>query len=310
MKSSVWRGAVAWGVTLGLLGFLFWRTPVAEVARAARDAEPWMVPVTLLFLALTYLADSFATWKTFGWFVARLPFLDLLLVRGAAYLLAAVNYAVGQGALVYFVSRASGAPMLRVVAAVLLMLGTNLLVLLVFATVGLLIAPEVPRALPLVLGAAYTGLAGYAILVALKPRWLAARPIFDVLLGAGARGHLKTMAVRVPHVILLFAFSYFALLAFGVVVPVGQAVAALPVVYFISALPISVQGLGTTQAAMILFFARYAPGDTAAREATVLSASLISQVIALGFQSLLGALCLKSSVGKDLRGAAIREPPG
>ena len=43
-----------------------------------------------------------------------------------------------------------------------------------------------------------------------------------------------------------------------------------PVVFFIGVLPISVQGLGTTQAAMIFFFARYAPGDGTAQEAVVI----------------------------------------
>ncbi len=65
---------------------------------------------------------------------------------------------------------------------------------------------------------------------------------------------------------------------FGVAVPILQAVAALPVVFFIAVLPISVQGLGTTQATMIFFFARYAPGDSHAQQAAVLAASLVGQV--------------------------------
>ena len=85
------------------------------------------------------------------------------------------------------------------------------------------------------------------------------------------------------------------------------AVASLPVVFFVAVLPISVQGIGTTQAAMVFFFARYGTGDQTAREAAVLADSLVTQVIALGFQSLLGLACLRSRIGRDLRNAT--RPP-
>jgi hypothetical protein len=88
--------------------------------------------------------------------------------------------------------------------------------------------------------------------------------------------------------------------AFGVAVPVLDAIAVLPVVFFIGVLPISVQGLGTTQAALVYFFARYAPGNQTMREAAVISASLVAQTIALAFQATLGIICLKSRVGRAL----------
>lgn len=303
------REILAWAVTIGLLGLLFWRTPVSEVVRLAGAVEPWTVGVGLALLTSIYAADSFAMWKTFGWFVARLPFRDLLLVRGAAYLLAIVHYAVGQGALVFFVHRTTGVALQRCVATVLLILGTNLLALLVLATAGLALAPEMPAALPAVVGAAYAGLAVYAVGIALRPRWLARRELFAVLLDAGWKGHLATVLVRAPHVAVLFAYTYFTLRAFGIEVPLGHAVATLPVVYFISALPISVQGLGTTQAAMIFFFARYAPGERAAQEAAVLSASLASQFLSVGFQALVGAICLRSSVVREVRKSAVPQAP-
>lgn len=300
-----WRTAATWGVTLSLLALLFWRAPLAEVARAARGAAPWFVPALCGWLCAIYLADCFATWKTLCWFVAPLRFKDLLLVRGAAYLLAVVHYAVGQGALVWFVHRATGAKVLRVTAALLLILGTNLLALLLFATLGLALAEQRPPALPLVVGAAWGGLGLYAALVALRPRALASRPVLDVLLSAGLWGHARTVLVRLPHVVLLFAFTWTALFAFGVRVPLPQALAALPVVYFISALPISVQGLGTTQAAMVLFFARYATGaDAPAREANVLAASLSAQLVAAGAQALIGAACMRSAVAREVARAS------
>jgi hypothetical protein len=293
----------AWLVTAGLLGWLLWRTPFSQVLAATRAAAPWTVPVALLLLVGIYLADSFAIWKTFGWFVAQLSLAEILVVRGATYLLAAINYSVGQGAIVYFVHRATGAPVMRGVATVLLIMGINILALLFLTSAGLLIAPapDIPHGLYVIVAAAYLGLAIYTVAVIVRPRWLASRPIFDVLLAAGWRGHLRALAVRVPHIATLIAFQTLLLRAFGVNVPLVVAIASLPVVFLVAVLPISVQGIGTTQAAMVFFFARYATGDQTAREAAVLAESLVAQVLALGFQSLLGLACLRSRIGRDLR---------
>jgi hypothetical protein len=105
-------------------------------------------------------------------------------------------------------------------------------------------------------------------------------------------------------------FQTVVLRAFGVRVPVVAAIASLPVVFFIAVLPISVQGIGTTQAAMVFFFARYGTGDQTTREAAVLAESLVTTAIALGFQSLLGLACLQSRIGRDLRNATRAAPPG
>jgi len=294
----------AWIVTGGLLAWLLWSIPFSQVIAATRAAAAWTVPVGILILVVIYLADSFAIWKTFGWFLARLSLAEILVVWGATYLLAAINYNVGQGAIVYFVHRATGAPVLRGVATVLLIMGINVLALLFLTTAGLAIAPDVPHGLYLILGVAYAGLAVYVLALIVRPRWLASRPIFDVLLAAGLRGHVKALLVRLPHIAALIAFHTLLLRAFGVHVPLVAAISSLPVVFFVSVLPISVQGIGTTQAAMVFFFAGFASGDPTTRKAMVLAESLVSQALVLGFQSLLGLACLRSRIGRDLRAQA------
>ncbi len=318
---------LAWVVTAGLLFLLFRKIPVSQVIAAARGAAPWTIPLTLLVQVSIYMADSFAIWKTFGWFLApinrgnpgRVPapsrdglrsaepsfahaftFVEVLLVRGATYLLAVINYNAGQGAIVYFVHRVARVPIMRGVSTVLLIMGVNVLALLFLATGALAAAPAVPHPVVVLVGVAYAGLALYVALVLAKPRWLSSRPLFDVLLNAGIGGHLKALAVRLPHIALLMVLQIVLLRGFGVQVPVIDALAALPVVYFVAVLPISVQGLGTTQATMIYFFARYAPGDHQAQQAAVLAASLVGQALGVAFQAILGLFCLRSRVGRAL----------
>ena len=303
MKKRLVR-LLAWAVTAGILFLLFRKIPFHDVVAAARGAAGWTVPAAFFFGFVIYLADSFAIWKTFGWFLAQLSFTDVLLVRGATYLLAAINYNVGQGAIVYFVHRVARVPVIRGVATVLLIMGINVLALLFLATFGLATAPEVPHAVKLIVAVAYAGLAVYVAALIAKPRWLVSRPLFDVLLGAGLGGHARALLVRLPHIAILFVFQIVMMRGFGVAVPILQAAAALPVVYLIAVLPISVQGLGTTQATMIYFFARYAAGDSHAQQAAVLTASLVGQAGTLAFQIVLGLACLKSRVGRAVTAAA------
>lgn len=306
MRGRVVR-ILAWVVTGGLLFLLFRRIPLGEVIAAARGAADWQIPVCLALLAALYICDAFAMWKTFGWFVAPMAFGEVLLLRGATYLFAAVNYNVGQGAIAYFVHKRTGAPVMRVVATVLLMMGINVLALLLLASVGLGTAPELPHAVSVTVVVAYAGLAVYVVALVLRPSWLVRRPLFDVVLGAGIAGHLRALVVRLPHIATLFVFELALLRGFHVAVPVLAALAVLPIVFLVAALPVSVQGLGTTQAAMIYFFARYAPGDRQAQQATVMAASLVGQALALGLQALIGVVCLRSRVGRALGQNATRQ---
>jgi hypothetical protein len=293
---------LAWTVTLGALGWLFWKTPVTEVWAAIGQAAPWFVPATVAAVLLIYLGDTLAIWKTFAWFLAKLSLREVLVVRGASYLLAIINYSVGQGAIVYFVHRARGVPVVQGAATVLFIMGINVIVLLVLVTVGLVVggSGERPPALAAVAGVAWAGLAVYAVVVAAKPRFLEARSVFAVLLSAGFGGHLKAMAVRLPHVGSLVVFNLVFLYAFGVKVPLGAALFTLPVVIFIAALPISVQGLGTTQAAMVLFFARYVTPGPLEPAAVVTAASLAAQGIAVACQAALGLVCMRSREARGL----------
>lgn len=293
---------VAWAVAAAILVYLFRGIHLGQIADAVRRAAWWAIPANAIIVVAVYLADSFAIKKTFGWFVAPLTYVEVLVVRGATYLLALVNYSVGQGAIVYFVNRSRGVPVLRGTAAVLLVMGINILVLLVLASVGLVVAPDVPGGLKLIVAVAYAGLAVYVAVVSIKPRWLAKRPLFDVLLSAGVGGHLRALLVRLPHIATLLLLSWFSMAAFGVVIPVGKAILCLPIVYFVTVLPISPQGLGTSEFMLIYFFAAYAPGATdESHKAAILAANFVCRVVANVIQALIGLVCMRNQLARDLR---------
>ena len=107
---------------------------------------------------------------------------------------------------------------------------------------------------------AYAGLAVYVVAVApSRAGWRRARSFTSCW--APASGHARALLVRFPHIATLFIFQICMLRAFGVAVPVVRRWPRCRWCSSSPSLPISVQGLGTTQAAMVYFFARYAAGD-------------------------------------------------
>jgi hypothetical protein len=290
-----------WLITAGVLTYLFSRLPAGQVIQAASNAAPWTIPALASIVLLVYLADCLAIRTTFGWFVAPLTFRETLTLRGATYLLALVNYALGQGAFVYFLNRTRGVPVVKAAAAVVLIMGINLLLLLLLSTLGLVLGAEGLPEIKTLIWIAYVGLGIYVAMLVWRPGWLQRRPILDVLLNAGVGGHLRALAVRVPHVAALLVLNHVALHAFGVPVPALQTLLCFPVVLLVAVLPISIQGIGPTQGAMIFFFARYASGEPSVREATVFAASLGAQAISWCVQVVLGLICIRSQLVQTLK---------
>lgn len=295
------RVALAWGVTIAVLAVLFWRVPFGIVLDQVRSAPGWTVPSALIFIALIYLADSFATWATFARLAIPASFTELLVARGASYLLASVNYAAGQGGLVYFVSRAGNVTVGRAGVATLISAFANMLLLLVLATAGLALSDEYPPVWRTLLAGAWGAVAVYAALVALKPRALRRFSVVQGLLDVGIGGHLWAGLVRTPHVVALTLFSIAMLRAFGVAVPLGAAFAGLPIVWIISILPISIRGLGTAQAAMVLLFKRFSTAtDANSQEAAVLASSLTAFALMAVTQGLAGLVCVRTHLGREM----------
>jgi hypothetical protein len=289
----------AWTVTLALLVYIFSRVPFHEVLEALGRAAPWTVPVALALVLVIYAADSFAMQRTFSWFVTPLRYSEVLVVRGATYLLALVNYALGQGAIVYFVKRTRGVPVTRGAATVLLIMGVNVLVLLGLASLGLVVSGARNRTVEALVVAGYAGLAAYLVVIWARPAFLTKRPIFEVLFDAGIGGHLKAMVVRLPHVISLIAFQFAMLRAFGVRIPIGHAIMFLPVI-LLSAIVPSFLGLGPVQASMVALLSRYAPGTGVDQEATVLAAGLAGWTLPVLAQIAIALVCLRSHLGRGV----------
>ena len=280
-----------WGPWLVVIASLAWVGHVVkwhELYVIARQAPiERIVFWSSLFLIANCAADTFATLYTFRWFGCRVPFRELYVMRAATYLLAIVQYYVGQAALVAWLHQRKRVPVVQGSGWILFISGINLGVLLLFAAAGLLtVRRDVPWTWiePAAVGVGVVVLL-YAALIQLAPRALVNLPLLGPLFEMGVVGHVKATVVRVPHVMLLVVWHYYMMNAFGVHPPPLVAFALLPVMFFATALPISVQGVGPTQAVAVLFFTQYAGP---AGKAGVLAYSLGTTSISFLLQGVMG----------------------
>jgi hypothetical protein len=269
------------------------------------------VAMSAIMLVLNCGADTFAMSSVFGRFGCRVPYKDLYLVRASTYLLAVVNYHVGQAAIVGYLYRVRRVPLLKASGWILFIIGINVGTLFLLASAG---ATRVHgdlalmRFIPLVCG---VGIVVYAVLLTWKPRILAERRILQPLFEMGIPGHIFGVAVRLPHIFVLLVWHFVSLRMFNVQVSPGAALLYLPAYFAISSVPgLSVNGIGVAQVVAVFFFAPYVnnaagTGDPAAGKAAVIAYSLATAGISLIMQLVLGLVCLRWATARGLKPQAM-----
>lgn len=285
------RRWLPWLVALAILVFLV-REVRADALREAFRHGAW-VALSLYIVLETLIAlpaDAFGTREALAVAGIPRPWSEVLLARGASYLLGLLSYVAGQGGMGFYLARTGVTPG-RSAGAVLLLMIANGIVLVLLGAAGLAI--ELNRLegvrtdlLLLVVAAALAGTLAYLIVIAVRPRWLERYSLLAPLFEAGLAGHLRAILARFPHMLLLAALHWGAFRIWGIAVPPVRGLALNPIVLLIAALPVTPGGLGTTQALQVLFFSPYSSASA------VLAFSLVHHVVSLVVQGAIGLACL------------------
>jgi hypothetical protein len=272
---AVWRVARAWLpwlVAAGILAGLAARLPRAEIAHAMRAGPFWTVGLwSVAMVAATLVADAWATRVAFAATGVRCPWRDLLLARGATYLLGLLNSVAGQGGMGVYLNRAGVGP-LRAVGTVLLLIGSQVAALGTVAAVGMAAdaasgdGSSLAWSLPL-LGALAAAFALYLGLVAWRPARLARREILAPLFATGLRGFLRVTAARLPQTLVMILGFWLGLRLWGIALPFGRGLMVLSVVVLATVPPVAPSGIGTMELAVVALAAPAAPAATAATSA-------------------------------------------
>jgi Lysylphosphatidylglycerol synthase TM region len=273
--TPLWRRLLPFLLATVLVGIILMRLDLGLLVRQLGRADyPGLVffATAITFLLLT--ADTFATVGIYRRTVCPISFRQLFVLRAASYLPSLLNHHVGQAWLTYFLSKVYRAPLWRVAGATLLTYATTLGCLLLFGVLAVPFNTErISWLVPLL--AAVTALAFlYLAAIAAKPRflrdWQATAPLLEV----GVRGHLVAFVYRIPHMVVLFAGSWLVFWFFGIQIPLGHALATVPLLMLVAALPLTPQGMGTRDLLSIQLFSRYAAGTPDAQRAAIVAATL------------------------------------
>jgi uncharacterized membrane protein YbhN (UPF0104 family) len=290
---KLWKQLWPWLVGVAIVVVLALRVPFAAFGDAIHHGNHVALAALDFGVLLLILAtDTFATWVSLIAVRVRWPMRDVLAVRGATYVIALLNYLVGQGGIAYYLVKA-GVPTLRATGVTLYMMGTTFVGLLLITTATWMLGSIENTGMwwTLVISCAAFGV--YLVIIAVAPSFLARREVFAPLFEAGLRGHGLTILARLPHVAIIVLGHWLAMIAWGIDVPFLYAAATLPVVALVTVLPISPAGLGTTQAALIYFFAQFTDGSTAeAREGAILAFAIVHYVYGTLAQLLAGVACM------------------
>jgi len=289
------RRALSWSVTALVFVLIFRRVPLERLLVALQEADlrrffGLMIPNTLFY----FFWDTLVLTVVIRWFHAPVPYRDLLPVRAASYVVAAFNTNLGRGALAAYLSYRLEAPFLELGSTVLFLLLAEYLHLVAWAALGILFfASQDTRELLWVPPAVA---AGWLLLVLymrapaasansplLAPRRWSLLRSFRL---APVRRYGQLVLLRAPMFFVSLCLHYLAAPAFGVNIPFGPMMIFLPVIFMLAALPISVAHLGTTQAAWLLFFGRYAPAPQ------LLAFSLAAHLTFVATRALLGIALL------------------
>ncbi len=284
------RRALPVVVSAAALGFLLERIDPAGLL----DALSWrvaavMLPALAAYGGLTLLLEAVSILRLvqpappgFGaWTAAR--------IKCASYLLAIVNYALGAAALAVLLRRRGGTTLGEAASVVLLISSTDLVLVLALAAAGTALLPEdVPVVSTGLLALAGLGFFGGLALVrapgSLGPlERIRSLAVFDALRRLPLRRLLELLALRALFSLCFLGVCGSAFYAFDVSPPFGLLLAGIMLVAVVGALPIAVAGLGTTQMAVVVIFARVAPEETLLAMSLVLSAGMISLRTLMGF---------------------------
>lgn len=299
-KSPLWKRLLPFIIAGGILAYLFWHIDFRQCLMALLQADLFIyVPWFLAFIVITFLLDTQNLVCLLKQFNYHLPFQDALTIRGGTYLIANIDYSLGLGALIYYLKRDLGIPVMRSTGLMVIFNAINQQSLVIMSIVGLLLLSPLNNVLQNFLWVCFAIIIfDFVFIQALKvlpSRGLIKKfkdlNIVKVFPEAPWKSYGILNFWRIVFYSMFIVFFYFALKAFHMSIPLVPLIAYVPIILLIVSLPIAPCGFGTAQAAMIFLFKDYGTS------VNILAFGLTYSTSILVFRSLIGLLFSNSITG-------------
>jgi hypothetical protein len=299
--APLWQRALPWLITIACFAYLYARVH-AQAAREGRSAlefllavfsqVPWMHWLALMvpYSAFFFLIDSLVVWRVINWFDARVRYVDILPIRGCAYILSIINEQIGKGAMALYLHRRDRVPGWQVGSSMLFIMFCEFYYLLSWALVGVSIGwdrfPAIFHWIPWIAVAA-AGLFAiwtlyFAGVIASRSA-VRNRPILHAFRSARPWQYPAIILLRSPALISAVFVYTNALRLFGVEVDYLEMLGYLPVIFFGAATP------GPMRAVAILLWVTLFPDHPAQMAAF----GLVQHNFFIFFNAAIGLLFLK-----------------
>lgn len=298
------RTVVPWLVTACIFAYIFNKIPLSEVIAYMKQVRFGLFFAAVLVTApFFYTLDTLCYHLAFNWVGTRTRYREVLIARGGSYILAMINFYVGQGGMALWVTRKKKMHPIAAAGIVLFQLFLGLYMIISLSAFGLLVLVPRTGIMDYAAGGEYEKLVrfttiAFALLTFQALLW-SFGPHKGVLNRLIFWGPFKVLEkVRFHHLLILFfikivSFMFeivgcmIAFKAFGVDVSFAHLFAYVPLVLLIGTVPITVLHLGTTQAAWLWFF------KDLIKPATILAYSLLWQTSFIFVRMLVGLACLR-----------------
>jgi uncharacterized membrane protein YbhN (UPF0104 family) len=275
---------------------------VAQFVSALAQARlALFVPAAVASLVLWIVGDTLMYARLLSYFHVPTSFREMLPAAATHESLQAVNGVAAGTSLVWFIHVRKGVDWLTAGGTLGLLGLIDLQLMAWMLMVSALIKPSAVLGIPW-----YYPLLAIAGLYAFSAfwrrgcprtrfaRWLYERPSFTAFREANPSHYISLSLMRIPTFAAQGLVLYAEMIAFGIRAPLSTVMAVLPVVLIAGALPITPQGLGPRQAAIVLGFREF--GGRAPLLTMSLAHSCLVIVVRLFLGLMIGGTILKRVV--------------
>jgi hypothetical protein len=259
---------------------IFRKVPFDKFQQALLSADYfWFFSALIPFSVFYFALDTVVLQFVLRWFHGDVGYSDLLPVRATDYIISVLNHKLSQGAVVVYLGRKLGAPILELASTMLFLDLLQKTHLVLWATIGMiLVGDSLLRWLYMVPAVVTAG--WFVFLLYMRghlehfgrflkpPSWRLLRT-FRM---APPKRYIQVLALKAPLLVASALVHTWAIRSFGIEIPFVSLLATLPIIFLVGALPVTVAHLGTTQAAWIYFYGDVA--DSSALLAYSLAAHL------------------------------------
>jgi uncharacterized membrane protein YbhN (UPF0104 family) len=293
-RAALLRRALPVAVATLLVAFVALRIELGAVAEALRGAD-WLRYALLaaLFTGIWWVLDAWVLSRLVARFHGEVGLREMLRLRGATYLLLPLSYDAAQAALGLLLHRRHAIPLAALAGTLLFYYGVDLLTIAGLGSLGAFLV-ELPFAeglrttLPALLALLAAGLLALRALsrTARAPAWLRRSRLLESLGAAHWRDLGRFVAYRALFYGAFVCFAALSLPAFGIEIPLLALVALVPVIMSLSALPVTVAGIGSTQVLMWKLYGAFGDPPAAVAYSLVYTATLVLCRMPIGLAAL------------------------